>query len=175
VRLERVESRASEIAVMLKNELFIQPGHLIRRAHQRAWAMFVADTREVELTPVQYSALLAISFHPGIDATRMSELISYDRATLGNVVERMETRGYLTRRANAKDRRTKKMVLTARGQAAVDRVRQMAPRIADEILSPLTERERIQLIALLSKLVGIAQVIEAEGTASQAIVSAKPR
>jgi DNA-binding MarR family transcriptional regulator len=160
---------------MLKDELFIQPGHLIRRAHQRAWAMFVAEAKEVELTPVQYSALLTISLYPGIDATRMSELISYDRATIGNVVERMETKGYLTRRANAEDRRAKKMVLTARGQAAVERVRRLAPRIADQILSPLTARERKQLTALLSKLVGIEQVVGAESTARQNTAPSRQR
>ncbi len=147
---------------MLKDELFFQPGHLIRRAHQRAWAVFVAHAKEVELTPVQYSALLTISLYPGIDATRMSELISYDRATIGNVVERMEAKGYLTRRADMRDRRAKKMILTARGEAAVEKVKRIAPSIADDILGPLSVTERALLRKLMGKLVGIADVVEAE-------------
>ncbi len=153
---------------MLKDELFFQPGHLIRRAHQRAWAVFVAHARDVELTPVQYSALLTISLYPGIDATRMSELISYDRATVGNVVERMEAKGYLTRRADTRDRRAKKMVLTARGEAAVARVKRIAPGVADEILSPLNATERAQLLRLMSKLVNIADMVEAEAAVQPA-------
>ena len=112
---------------MLKDDLLYQPGHLIRRAHQRAWAVFVAHAKEAELTPVQYSALLTVSLYPGIDATRMSELISYDRATIGNVVKRMEAKGYLIRQADKRDRRAKKMILTARGEAAVTKVRRAAP------------------------------------------------
>jgi DNA-binding MarR family transcriptional regulator len=153
---------------MLKDELFFQPGHLIRRAHQRAWAVFVAHARDVELTPVQYSALLTISLYPGIDATRMSELISYDRATIGNVVERMEAKGYLTRRADTRDRRAKKMILTARGEAAVAKVKRIAPGVADEILSPLNAAERVQLRKLMSKLVGIADMVDAEAAVQPA-------
>jgi len=142
---------------MLKDDLLIQPGHLIRRAHQISWAVFIDET---ELTPVQYSALLVISYNPGIDATRLSELVSFDRATIGGVVERLEHKGFLKRETGAADRRTKKMVLTARGERIVRRVKPMAPRIADRILERLTGKERGQLLRLLGKLVDIDSVEE---------------
>ncbi len=153
---------------MLNDILFLQPGHLIRRAHQLAWAVFMDEARDFELTPVQYSTLLVISFNPGIDATRLSELVSFDRATIGNVVERMEAKGLLKRKAGLRDRRTKKMFLTAQGKKVVAGVKPLAPRIADRILDRLNARERSQLLQLLGKLVDIRQIVETAEPASVA-------
>ena len=50
------------------------PGHLIRRVHQVSTAYF-AEECGPDLTAVQYAALVAIGAHPGIDATRLSQLI----------------------------------------------------------------------------------------------------
>ena len=73
-------------------DLYTQPGHLIRRAQQIAVALFIEECAEFDLTPVQYAALVADQEHPGIDATRLSALIAFDRSTLGNVLERLEAR-----------------------------------------------------------------------------------
>lgn len=146
---------------MLKDMLLTQPGHLIRRAHQISWAVFID---EAGLTPVQYSTLLVISLNPGIDATRLSELVSFDRATIGSVVERLEDKNLLRRKPGETDRRTKKMFLTPRGQRIVEKVDPMAPRIADRILERLNEKERSQLLRLLGKLVDIDSVSEPHGS-----------
>ena len=53
------------------------PGHLIRRVHQVSTAYF-AEECGGDLTAVQYAALVAIGAHPGIDATRLSEIIYFD-------------------------------------------------------------------------------------------------
>ena len=52
------------------------PGHLIRRAHQISGAIFAAHLAGFDLTSVQYAAMEAIAAQPGIDATRLSDLIA---------------------------------------------------------------------------------------------------
>jgi len=49
---------------------------------------------------------VAIQNHPGIDATRLSAVIAFDRSTLGNVIERLETKRYVTRRSGREDKRS---------------------------------------------------------------------
>ena len=71
------------------------PGHLIRRVHQLSTAYF-AEECGGDLTAVQYAALVAIGAHPGIDATRLSEIIYFDRS-IGDVLDRMETKGWILR------------------------------------------------------------------------------
>jgi hypothetical protein len=50
---------------------------------QIAVSIFVEECRAFDLTPVQYASLVAIHTHPGIDATRLSAVIAFDRSTLG--------------------------------------------------------------------------------------------
>jgi DNA-binding MarR family transcriptional regulator len=134
---------------------FSQPGHLIRRANQIAWAAFIEETRDLGLTPVQYAALVVISSHPGIDATRLSDLISFDRATIGSVLERLEKKRLITRRS-AEDKRSKMITATRAAEKMIARVDSVLPRIAERILHPLKKRDRAHLLKLLASLVDIA-------------------
>ena len=72
--------------------VYTAPGYLFRRMQQIAVAIFVEECRAFDLTPVQYAALVAIHTHPGIDATRLSAVIAFDRSTLGSVIERLEAK-----------------------------------------------------------------------------------
>src|SRR6202790_5830109 len=79
--------------------------------------IFVEECKVYDLTPVQYAALVAIQTHPGIDATRLSAVIAFDRSTLGNVIERLETKLYIERKPSREDRRIKLLYLTKAGAA----------------------------------------------------------
>jgi DNA-binding MarR family transcriptional regulator len=93
--------------------LYAKPGHLIRRLQQIAVAIFMEDTEDFDITPVQYAALTAVREHPDVDVTRLSALIAFDRSTLGNVVERLEAKGRLVRCEGQSDRRIKLLRITA--------------------------------------------------------------
>src|SRR5450755_4447613 len=54
--------------------VYTAPGYLFRRMQQIAVAIFVEECKAYDLTPVQYASLVAIRTHPGIDATRLSDL-----------------------------------------------------------------------------------------------------
>jgi len=130
---------------MSLRDLYAKPGHLIRRAHQISWALFLAECADYNITPVQYAALVAIKERPGVDATRLSALIAFDRSTIGNVIERLEARGLLTRQAGAEDRRQKLLFLS-------DAVMPLVARVQERILAPLTEAEREIFVRLLDRL-----------------------
>ncbi len=142
----------------LIKRIYPQPGHLIRRAHQLAWAVFMEETKGLDVTQIQYAALVAIADNPGIDATRLSELISFDRATIGNVVGRLEARGLLKRNSDAQDRRAKRIFVTRRGHKTIKRVGRVAPRVGPRILARLKPADRRQLVQLLRQLVDMAEV-----------------
>src|SRR6201995_5445254 len=92
--------------------VYTAPGYLFRRMQQIAVAIFVVECKAHDLTPVQYAALVAIGSHPGIDATRLSAVIAFDRSTLGSVIERLETKAYVERKASSDDKRIKLLHLT---------------------------------------------------------------
>jgi DNA-binding MarR family transcriptional regulator len=135
------------------------PGHLIRRVHQVSTAYF-AEECGGDLTAVQYAALVAIGAHPGIDATRLSEIIYFDRSTIGDVLDRMEGKDWIRRASTPTDRRIKLLELSPTGQSVLQQVEPGIRRIQERLLAPLTATEAKTLIRLLGKM---ADAVEADG------------
>src|SRR6202162_2181511 len=107
----------SKPAPITMDAVYAAPGYLFRRMQQIAVSIFIEECKAHDLTPVQYAALIAIHTHPGIDATRLSAVIAFDRSTLGNVIERLETKVYVERKPSREDKRTKLLYLTKSGAA----------------------------------------------------------
>ena len=127
------------------------PGHLIRRLHQVSTAYFTEECG-ADLTAVQYAALVAVGSHPGIDATRLSEVIYFDRSTIGDVLDRIESKGWIVRRSTPEDRRIKLCTLSPTGREVL---RQIAPgirRVQERLLAPLTPAEAKTVVRLLAKM-----------------------
>lgn len=135
------------------DEIYEKPGHLIRRAQQIAVAIFMEECAELDLTPVQYAALVAVREHVGIDATRLASLIAFDRSTIGSVIERLEAKGWITRQGSAEDKRVKLLAITAEGRRLIKRAEATVERAQQRILAPLSPTDRTTLVALLSELV----------------------
>ena len=140
------------VRVVKIKQMYEQPGHLIRRAHQVSVAAFQEATRSLDVTSVQYCALIVIREHSGIDATGVSELIAFDRATIGNVLARLEIKGLIARRSGLEDKRTKHLFLTPGGHSVIRKIDATAARVAENVLAPLVPAERTLLMTLLAKL-----------------------
>ena len=127
------------------------PGHLVRRVHQVATAYF-AEECGGDLTAVQYAALVAIGAHPGVDATRLSEIIYFDRSTIGDVLDRMESKGWIQRESTPNDRRIKLVTLSPTGQDVLQQVEPGIRRVQERLLAPLSDAEGKTLVRLLAKI-----------------------
>src|ERR1043166_3628968 len=127
------------------------PGYLFRRMQQIAVSIFVEECRAFDLTPVQYAALIAIHTHPGIDATRLSAVIAFDRSTLGNVIERLEAKRLIERKPSGEDKRVKRLSLTRAGAALLRDITAAVDRAQARMLQPLKPADRKTLMALLTQ------------------------
>jgi DNA-binding MarR family transcriptional regulator len=135
--------------------LYGAPGHLIRRCQQIAVAIFMDETKSFDLTPVQYAALVAVRAQPGVDQTRLVKLIALDRSTIGNVVERLEVKGLITRRTGNTDKRTKRLYPTKQGGVLLDAIGGAVERAQQRILAPLAPAERVRFMTMLARLVDL--------------------
>ena len=133
-------------------ELYEMPGHLIRRAQQISTALFTDECGVFDLTSVQYAALCAIKANPNVDATRLSALIAFDRSTIGDVVERLESKGWISRRSSPQDRRIKLLRLSPAGTKLLVQVGPAVRRVQERLLAPLAPRDRAIVIRLLAQL-----------------------
>ena len=145
----------SKPAPVTMDAVYAAPGYLFRRMQQIAVSIFVEECRAFDLTPVQYAALVTIHTHPGIDATRLSAVIAFDRSTLGSVIERLEAKDYIERKPSPEDRRIKLLHLSKSGAAMLRDIMPSVARAQARMLQPLKPADRKTLLALLAQLVDL--------------------
>lgn len=136
-----------------RRDLQAMPGHLIRRLHQISVAIFAEECAASGLTSVQFAALRTIRENPGLDATRLSALIAFDRSTLGDVLERLEAKGWILRSPSPEDKRIKLLRLTPAGAQVLDGVEPEVHRVQQRLLAPLAPGERDAMMRLLAQLI----------------------
>jgi DNA-binding MarR family transcriptional regulator len=142
-------------APITMDAVYTAPGYLFRRMQQIAVAIFVEECKAFDLTPVQYASLIAIHTHPGIDATRLSAVIAFDRSTLGNVIERLQAKGLIERKPAREDRRVRLLYLTRQGTALLRDIMPSVDKAQARMLQPLKPADRKTLLALLTQLVDL--------------------
>lgn len=130
-----------------------QPGHLIRRLHQIAVGLFVQETESLGVTPMQYAALQTVQQTPGMDQRTLARAIALDASTTGGVVDRLEARQLIERRASPSDRRVRLLHVTPQGEALLEQIIPMMLQAQTRILEPLPPDQRDAFMAMLGLLV----------------------
>ena len=130
-----------------------QPGYLLRRAHQRASAIFQYGIGDTSITPTQYSCMVRLHEYRELSQNRLGRLVGMDKATMQGVVRRLKDRGLVDSRPDPGDARRTLLSLTLDGEDMVVRLLINGPAVSREILKPLTGPEQRQFLELLSKII----------------------
>lgn len=134
-------------------DLSTAPTHLVRRVQQISHAIFAEEISEPDLTPAQFSLLVALHRSPGVNQITLSRLVGIDRSTIADVVRRLRDRGLVARARDTRDARRNTVRLTPHGAAIVERLRAEIERVHERLLDPLDVEERVALMRLLTKIV----------------------
>jgi len=129
-----------------------QVGHLLRRAHQRASAIFMEIMAEHKLTPTQFAALVKIGDAGSVHQNRLGRLTAMDPATMQGVVRRLIARRLVRRDHDPGDRRRTMLCLSAEGRRLVERAIPLGKEVTAQTLAPLDRAERAALLRLLKRL-----------------------
>jgi DNA-binding MarR family transcriptional regulator len=119
----------------------------VQRAHLPEWGA------QFGLSPVQCHVLHLIEPEQPTPMNRLAGALSCDASNVTGLVDRLESRGLVRRRASADDRRVKVVDLTPTGS----RLRaQLLERMTaqEHPLSRLSARDRRALVRILERLVG---------------------
>lgn len=130
-----------------------RPGYLVRRLHQIHVAMFLDKVADGSMTPIQYGLLSILATRPNIDQFTIGEELGLDRANVAGILKRLEARKLISRIVDDENRRRKLCVATSKGVALVKQHEKAMKDCQTELLSPLSVQERMQFMALLSRLV----------------------
>ncbi len=129
-----------------------QVGHLIRRAHQRATAIFMGSIGDSQVTPTQYAALVKLYEAGELSQNHLGRLTAMDPATIQGVIRRLATRKLIAHRPDKSDKRRRFLSLTAAGRELVAGLLSNGPKVSQITLGPLSASEQAQLLALLRRI-----------------------
>jgi DNA-binding MarR family transcriptional regulator len=130
-----------------------QIGYLLRRAHQRASAIFQTNLGDPNITPTQYSSLVKLHEYNELSQNHLGRLVGMDKATMQGVVRRLKDRGLVDSRPDPGDARRTLLSLTLDGQRVTAKLIMNGPAVSRETLKPLTTNEQRQLLEFLQKIV----------------------
>jgi len=136
-------------------DVYLSPGHLIRRSHQISVSIFADELGRYELTPVQYASMLAIRDRPGIDQRQLGRVIAIDRSTVGTVLRTLEDKELVTRAVPEHNKRVKAVTITAKGETLLAETTDAIAQVQRRLLEPLNVKEREIFLTLLSRLVKV--------------------
>lgn len=136
----------------LSNDVYDQPGHLIRRAQQIAVSMFYS-TVGYEVTPVQYAVLRILQDYPGIDQVTLARLCALDTSTAANLAVRLEERGVIKRVVPTNSKRFRLLRLTPQGVTLLKKLLPPGRLLTRRLLQALDKKEQKVFLRLLKKFV----------------------
>lgn len=122
---------------------------LIMEAARLQRTVFDRRVRKIGFTRTQWMALRRVGDQPGVNQSELAELLEVEKATAGRVIDKLETFGWLERRADDADRRVKRVYLTDLGRRIHSDITPIAEAMVEEELVGLSNKERETLTDLL--------------------------
>lgn len=125
----------------------------IMRAQQILLLRLNALLEPLDLTFPRYETLMVLYYsrRGELPLGKLSDRLQVHRASVTNVIDKLEAHGYVVRVAHASDRRTTLARITDRGRAAAERATQTLNQ-AEFALEPLTADSCERLFELLEPL-----------------------
>jgi DNA-binding MarR family transcriptional regulator len=132
-------------------------GYMIADVGRLLRTVFDRRVRRLGLTRAQWTVLTRLHSRPGLSQSEVADLLEIEKATAGRLIDRLERKGWVERRADARDRRVNRMHLTARGERLHTAIWPVAESTVDEALSGLSPRERQQFTEVMLRVKGRLQ------------------
>lgn len=129
-----------------------QINHRLRRAHQRASAIFLETIGDFQLTPTQWAALVTLHAENALSQNQLGRLTCMDPATTQGVILRLVDRALVERHPDPHDRRRTSVRLTAAGRSLVTALMPKAQEAHARTLAPLSAEEQDAFLGLLARL-----------------------
>jgi MarR family transcriptional regulator, lower aerobic nicotinate degradation pathway regulator len=121
----------------------------------RLWR--VSHTRTAEafeslgLTTALFALLNVLGTHEGAIQQELGAAMSIDPSTMVSLIDQLEAAGLAKRRPRPTDRRAREVAITPKGRRVLERARQLAMQVEDEVFRGLSGAERRQMVALLRR------------------------
>jgi DNA-binding MarR family transcriptional regulator len=127
---------------------------LLAKAYQKAHSVFKQKLAPLNLTPVQQLILGVLDEEEFLSPGEIAERLAMDNATLSGVLDRMGEAGMIRKEENPEDRRSIRVLLTAKAKKMREELAAQRKAINEEITGKLSMEEKLLLKRMLRDLKG---------------------
>ena len=125
---------------MLRENLERNFGFILHDVARLLRTTYDRRVRDLGLTRSQWWVLTHLFRKDGITQSELAETLELEKPSLGRLLDRLETKGWVRRAADPKDRRAKRVFLTDAAQAPMQVMREVAAGVREDALAGLERR-----------------------------------
>ncbi len=129
-----------------------QPAFLLAQVGAHAASQFAERLGALGLVPADAGILRMLRVAAGSSQQELAAMLQIHPSRMVAIVDNLEKRGLVERRANPDDRRLYSLYLTQAGGDALEKIGQVARQHQDALLSCLSHEDREILAALLLRV-----------------------
>lgn len=127
-------------------------GFRLRLAQIRVFRDFEHGLADLGVTPASFSVLEVLRRNPGATQSKLASAVHLDRSSLVPLLDKLEQRALLKRRASSTDRRNNHIYLSPEGGVLLDAAMLRVRKHERRMTARLTATERKAVLALLAKI-----------------------
>lgn len=129
-------------------------GFQLRCAQLAVFRDIIAAFDDIPATVVQFAAMCVINDNSGLTQAALASAIEVDRPRIVPVLDAMESRGWTVRKTEARDRRARRICLTAEGQRVFSELQNRFDQHQKRMRAQIGSAELDRLRKTLSNLSG---------------------
>lgn len=129
-------------------------GFHLRLAQLAVFKDFDREIGEIGVTPAVYSVLEVLQQNPGLTQSRLAGAVRLDRSSVVPLLDKLNRRGLVERRASTADRRHNHLYLTAAGIELLGQANERLIRHETRVCEKFTAAEKQTLLDLLARFGG---------------------
>jgi DNA-binding MarR family transcriptional regulator len=134
---------------MLRENLERNFGFILHDVARLLRTTYDRRVRDLGLTRSQWWVLTHLFRKDGITQSELAETLELEKPSLGKLLDRLETKGWVRRAADPKDRRAKLVFLTDAAQAPMLVMREVAAGVREDALLGLSAADQDRFVDAL--------------------------
>jgi DNA-binding MarR family transcriptional regulator len=129
------------------------PEYILRRAYLAINYADVCAFSQINLRPMQASAIVIIHRNPGLTQTQVGKALRIHRSNFVPILNALEHKGLVKRTPSVNDQRAQSLFLTPKGMEAMAEIQKLSEEHMRMFLEKFGEEKWAGLVDLLNKLI----------------------
>ncbi len=133
-------------------EIFMSIHRSVRRLYRQNQKFSMTQTVHPELTPFEIQLLRHVGFHGEVSQRHLAETMGVDKAMVSRTLQKLEEKGYLLRKEDENDARSKRVVALPPALEIHLEGKELAEQFYDAVTEEFSAAELELLDRLLKKM-----------------------